>query len=407
MGRITSVCVTAVLLGCGGAPSAPVDPTPSSVHLIASAQSVRLVLGAASTLPVSAVDENGTPVSMTGATFTLRGHLVADVSNGGLVQALEPGADTVVVHLGEDSLAIQVEVEYPEGVTHPQGVVAGTVALGNRPFGVAVSGSGDVLVTQLDAGTVARGLLPATSLGTSIAVGSIPTDVTVETDGTRAYVTNQYSSNIGVIDLAGNTQVDSIAVSGNPFRVKLSPDGRSLFVTGNADSLFIIDVASREITGRLAIGLDANGLAADTIGNRLYLSNQSDGTISVVDLGSMTVTGSIQVGGHPQELVLSPGGTLLFVADESGSVQIWDLRENRKRGDIAVPGGAFAMAVSPDWRQLYIGSALGGAVYVIDWKAGETLKTVTTGGTPRRIAFSRDGKVAVVANEGGWVNYIN
>src|SRR5690349_3295460 len=407
MGRITSVCVTAVLLGCGGAPSAPVDPTPSSVHLIASAQSVRVVLGAASTLPVSAVDEIGTRVSITVATFTLRGHLVADVSNGGLVQALEPGADTVVVHLGEDSLAIQVEVEYPEGVTHPQGVVAGTVALGNRPFGVAVSGSGDVLVTQLDAGTVARGLLPATSLGTSIAVGSIPTDVTVETDGTRAYVTNQYSSNIGVIDLAGNTQVDSIAVSGNPFRVKLSPDGRSLFVTGNADSLFIIDVASREITGRLAIGLDANGLAADTIGNRLYLSNQSDGTISVVDLGSMTVTGSIQVGGHPQELVLSPGGTLLFVADESGSVQIWDLRENRKRGDIAVPGGAFAMAVSPDWRQLYIGSALGGAVYVIDWKAGETLKTVTTGGTPRRIAFSRDGKVAVVANEGGWVNYIN
>jgi YVTN family beta-propeller protein len=179
-----------------------------------------------------------------------------------------------------------------------------------------------------------------------------------------------------------------------------------LFVTGNADSLFIIDVASREITGRLAIGLDANGLAADTMGNRLYLSNQSDGTISVVDLGSLTVTGSIQVGGHPQELVLSPGGTLLFVADESGSVQIWDLRENRKRGDIAVPGGAFAMAVSPDWRQLYISSALGGAVYLIDWKTGQTLKTVTTGGTPRRIAFSSDGKVAVVANEGGWVNYI-
>jgi YVTN family beta-propeller protein len=104
--------------------------------------------------------------------------------------------------------------------------------------------------------------------------------------------------------------------------------------------------------------------------------------------------------------VLSPGGTLLFVADESGSVQIWDLRENRKRGDIAVPGGAFAMAVSPDWRQLYISSALGGAVYLIDWKTGQTLKTVTTGGTPRRIAFSSDGKVAVVANEGGWVNYI-
>jgi DNA-binding beta-propeller fold protein YncE len=67
---------------------------------------------------------------------------------------------------------------------------------------------------------------------------------------------------------------------------------------------------------------------------------------------------SIPVGGHPQELVLSPGGTLLFVADEGGSVQVWSLRPGTKRGQIEVPGGAFAMAVSPDWRQLYLSSSL-------------------------------------------------
>jgi YVTN family beta-propeller protein len=200
--------------------------------------------------------------------------------------------------------------------------------------------------------------------------------------------------------------VATIEVSGDPFRVKLSPDGSSLFVTGNADSLFIVDVPSREIRARLAVGLDANGLALDYTGTRLYVSNQSDGTVSEVDLSTNTVVRSIPVGGHPQELVLSPGGTLLFVADESGSVQVWSLREGTKRGNINVPGGAFAMAVSPDWRQLYISSALGGAVYLIDWKTGVSLKQVTTGGMPRRIGFSADGTTAVVANEGGWVDYI-
>jgi YVTN family beta-propeller protein len=253
---------------------------------------------------------------MAGANVQPAGQLVADVSDAGLIEALEPGGDTVVVRLGDDSLAIQVEVQYPDGITHPQGVVAASVVLDNRP------------------------------------------------------------------------------------------DGQSLFVTGNTDSLFIVDVASRQITARLAIGLDANGLAADSIGGRLYVSNQSDGTISVVDLSNNTVIRSVAVGGHPQELVLSPGGTLLFVADESGSVQIWDLREDSKRGQIDVPGGAFAMAVSPDWHQLYISSALGGAVYLVDWKTGGILKTVTTGGTPRRIGFNHQGTVAVIANEGGWVNYI-
>jgi YVTN family beta-propeller protein len=230
--------------------------------------------------------------------------------------------------------------------------------------------------------------------------------VTVDATGTYAYVTNQFSSNVGVIDLASNAQVATIPVSGDPFRVKLSSDGSMLFVTGNADSLFIVDVASREITGRLAVGLDANGLAQDYTGNRLYVSNQSDGTVSEVDLTTRAVLRSIPVGGHPQELVLSPGGTLLFVADESGSVQVWSLRAGSKRREILVPGGAFGMAVSPDWRQLYISSSMGGAVYLVDWKTGAYLKTVTTGGTPRRIAFSADGTTAMVANEGGWVDFI-
>jgi YVTN family beta-propeller protein len=396
------------IMGCGGA--GPIDPEPEpqpgTKTLVATATTVRVPLGSKVTLPVSVVDENGNVTSLAGVTFTVGEQLVADVSDAGLLSALEPGNDTVVVKLGEDSVAIQIEVEYPDGITHPQGVVGSTVELGSRPFGAAVSSQGTVLITQLDAATVARGTLSSQTLGTSIAAGSVPTDVTVDAAGNYAYVTNQFSSNIGVIDLGTNTQVATIPVSGDPFRVRLSPDGSSLFVTGNADSLFIIDVQSREVTGRLGIGLDANGLAIERTGSRLYVSNQSDGTISEVDLTNNTVARTITVGGHPQELVLSPGGTLLFVADETGSIQIWSLRDGQKRGDITVPGGAFAMAVSPDWRQLYVTSAQGGAVYLLDWKTGAVLKTVTTGGTPRRIGFAANGSTAVVANEGGWVDFI-
>jgi YVTN family beta-propeller protein len=367
---------------------------------------VTLRLGEKLVMPVSAVDQDGNPVSLDGATFEVQGDLVAAVSDIGLVSALEPGADTVVVRLDGDSVAIEVDVEYPEGITHPEGVVGSQTNLDSRPFGVAVSEAGDLLVTQLDAAAVARGALPATGLGISIAVGSLPTDVEADRTGTFGYVTNQFSSNVGVIDLASNAQVATIPVSGDPYRVVLSPDGASLFVTGNADSLFIVDVASRTIAARLAVGLDANGLAADYTGTRLYVSNQSDGTVSEVDLTTNTVVRTIPVGGHPQELVLSPGGTLLFVADEAGSVQVWSLRKGTKRGEIAVPGGAFAMAVSPDWRQLYISSSLGGAVYLIDWKTGANLKTVTTGGMPRRIGFTANGATAVVANEAGWVDFI-
>ncbi len=304
-------------------------------------------------------------------------------------------------------MAIQVVVEYPDGITHPQGVVAGTVSLDSRPFGVAVGAEGDILVTQLDAATVSRGgLSNQLFIRTPIAVGDVPTDITVDAAAKYAYVTNQHSANIGVIDLASNTEVATVPVPFDPFRVRLSPDGRSLFVTGNADSLFIIDVQSRQITERLGVGQAANGLAIDYTGTRLYVSNRNSGTISEVDLTRNKLLRTIDVGGTPQELVLSPGGTLLYVADETGSIQVWSLRKGVKRGDITVPGGAFAMAVSPDWRQLYVTSSLGGAIYLLDWKTGATLQTVTTGGTPRRIGFAADGSTAVVPNEGGWVDFI-
>lgn len=397
------ISAVATLLGCAGVPTPPDD---GSKRLVASATTVHLQLGEQLELPVSAVDRDGNPVSLDGASFQVHGDLVAAVSDVGFVSGLEPGGDTVVVKLDGDSVAIEIEVEYPAGITHPQGLVAATTGLPNRPFGMAISENGDLLVTQLDGATVARGALPGTALETSIDVGIVPTDVEVDRSGTYAYVTNQFSSNVGVIDLAANTQAATIGVSGDPYRVLLSPDGATLFVTGNADSLFIVDVASRAITARLAVGLDPNGLVADYTGKRLYVSNQSDGTVAEVDLTTNTVVRTIAVGGHPQELVLSPGGTLLFVADESGTVQVWSMRKGTKRSEIAVPGGAFAMAVSPDWRQLYISSSLGGAVYLLDWKTGATLKTVTTGGMPRRIAFTADGSTAAVANEAGWVDFI-
>jgi YVTN family beta-propeller protein len=400
---VVLMSLVATSLGCGEGPTPPGN---GSRRLVALATTVRLQLGENLELPVSAVDDNGNQVSLEGATFEVHGDLVAAVSDIGLVSALEPGGDTVVVKLDGDSVAIEIAVEYPDGITHPEGVVAATTSLPDRPFGVAVGEDGDVLVTQLDAATVARGVLPGTALGTSIGVGFVPTDVEVDRTGAYAYVTNQFSSNVGVIDLATDAQVTTIPVSGDPFRVLLSPDRALLFVTGNADSLFIVDVASRAITARLAVGLDANGLVADYTGTRLYVSNQSDGTVAEVDLTTKTVVRVLQIGGHPQELVLSPGGTILFVADETGSVQVWSLRKGTKRGEITVPGGAFAMAVSPDWRQLYISSSYGGAIYLIDWKTGATLNTVATGGMPRRIAFTADGSTAVVANEAGWVDFI-
>src|ERR687893_3018065 len=98
------------IVGCGGAspidPDPEPEPEPGTKRLVATATTVRVPLGSKVTLPVSAVDENGNVTSLAGVTFTVGEQLVADVNDAGLLSALEPGNDTVVARLGQDSVVI-------------------------------------------------------------------------------------------------------------------------------------------------------------------------------------------------------------------------------------------------------------------------------------------------------------
>jgi YVTN family beta-propeller protein len=71
---------------------------------------------------------------------------------------------------------------------------------------------------------------------------------------------------------------------------------------------------------------------------------------------------------------------------------------------IALGGGGFGVALSPDNVQLYVTFPASHVVKVIDRATRAIVKTIQTNGTPRRLAFSVAGETAVIANEAGWVD---
>ncbi|HEY2806930.1 MAG TPA: hypothetical protein VGI92_13815, partial [Gemmatimonadales bacterium] len=101
-------------------------------------------------------------------------------------------------------------------------------------------------------------------------------------------------------------------------------------------------------------------------------------------------------------------GTKLWLANEIGEFQVWDLATHSKVNTIKLPGGGgFSMAQNPANGQLYIGTSYyGRGVVVIDPQT-YSLRNIATGGTVRRIGFLSSGTVGIVANEGGWVDFIH
>ena len=82
-------------------------------------------------------------------------------------------------------------------------------------------------------------------------------DVAVSPDGTRAYVTNNDSSSVSVIDIATLALIATINVGGCPRALALSPNGARAYVTNNCgDYLSVIDTSSYGEVARVVLDRD-------------------------------------------------------------------------------------------------------------------------------------------------------
>ena len=144
----------------------------------------------------------------------------------------------------------------------------------------------------------------------------------------------------------------------------------------------------------------------DPPGARAYVSVPDAGVVSELDMASLRELRRFAVGQRPQGLAVSPDGRELYIADEREHVvKIWDLRRGTLLTGVALDGPAWDLQLTPDSTQLYVG-LLDGAIQIVDRADRLVVRTVQTGGRPRRIAFDRSGTTAVVANEAGWVDIL-
>jgi YVTN family beta-propeller protein len=230
--------------------------------------------------------------------------------------------------------------------------------------------------------------------------------VAINPAGTEAFVTNQHSRTIGVVDIASRSQVATIPLGHDPFVVSFAPDGSRAFVTTNDGVVYAINPATRAVVDSVLTGHGSNGLALSPDATKLYVSAFAAGTVHEVNLATFTVARTFNTGGAPQGLVVAPDGAELYVANEAGRIEVWNLASGTHTTSITLPGSAFDLTMSPDGSRLAAGLMFSGAVSIVNRQTRSIVRTTTTGGSPRRMKFSADGLTLVVANEAGWIDFI-
>lgn len=99
----------------------------------------------------------------------------------------------------------------------------------------------------------------------------------------RAYVPNERSNDVTVIDTTTDQVIATVAVGERPRSIRLSPDGKRLYVAlGEEDRIAVVDTATLKITEKIPAGTDPEMFDVSPDGKRLYVSNENAKTGKVV-----------------------------------------------------------------------------------------------------------------------------
>jgi YVTN family beta-propeller protein len=235
--------------------------------------------------------------------------------------------------------------------------VIGTIPVGYLANGIAVTPDGSTVYVA----TANSSSVSVISTATNTVVGTIPVGyipegvvVAVSPDGSKLYVTNASGGTVSVISTATNTVVGTIPVS-FPFGVAVAPDGSKVYVTSGS-GVAVIDTTTNTVTATIPVGfIRPNGVAVTPDGSKVYVVIEVAGTtgfpvpgsVSVIDTLTNTMVGMpIPVGSDPTGIAITPDGSKVYVTNEAdNTVSVIDTATNIVVAVLPVGNAPFAFGV--------------------------------------------------------------
>ncbi|HWT03159.1 MAG TPA: cytochrome D1 domain-containing protein [Pyrinomonadaceae bacterium] len=171
----------------------------------------------------------------------------------------------------------------------------------------------------------------------------------VTPDGKRAYTANIASDTVTAIELnqpPGPKQIAHIAVGKNPEAIDVSPDGRELWVGQNGDgSISIIDTATNKVKETVKVGEVPIRVKFTPDGRRVLVSDAKANQLIVLDAATRKEVKRMAADGVPVGILITPDGRRAFVAAmQANKVLVVDLEKLEVTGSIAPGDGPDGMA---------------------------------------------------------------
>lgn len=206
-----------------------------------------------------------------------------------------------------------------------------------------------------------------------------------------AWVTNQSSNNVSVVDLDTAKVVATIDVDGQPAGVAAAPDGKHVYVVSPASkTISEIDTKTREVVRRLTLEEGGPiGVAVSPDSRWIYVTDWYSARVFVIDFATLELRLERRTGASPSGIAITPDGLLLVTADRDDNQVSVINTETWKTEHIPVGERPFGVTVDAAGKRAYTANVGSNTVTVIDLARRAVIGSIPTGDRPYAVALAR------------------
>ncbi len=184
------------------------------------------------------------------------------------------------------------------------------------------------------------------------------------------YVVTKENNMLYIVDMKSKTVTKQLPLGGEGFTCLLSGDRKELYIScWGCDKIIILNTATNEFSGEVAVGDNPNALCLAGRGKILYVANANDNSVSVIDVARRKVIETLQTalyagapsGSTTNGLALSADEKTLYIANaDNNCLAVFDVSKpggSKSRGFI--PVGWYPTCVAVQGKRIFVSNGKG------------------------------------------------
>ena len=251
-----------------------------------------------------------------------------------------------------------------------------------------------------------RSLTLAVACTATLACVAAPGDVSAQ----RLVVVNKSASTISVVDPVGRTELATVPTGFAPHEVAVSRDGQFAYVSDYGtgpqpgNTVTVIDLESATVVGTIDLGTHTrpHGITVAADGS-VWVTTEGSQHVLQLDPVRRAIVRAIRTGQQGTHMVaIAEAARRVFTANiGSGTATAIDAVEGTVIAQLETGAGAEGIDVSPDGSTVYVTNRSAGTLSAVDVATARVVRSLEVGAFPIRVKVRPDGREALVSNAQG------